>query len=331
MSGDDHDPGVEHLLAEVDMTRGKFLAGTLGLAAGALAPAVPAHAALRGRTLEYWIAAEPVSWNVVPNGRDAITGRRFTPEQTVMRTVVYRSYTRGWKRRRRNLPGIAALDDGIPGPLIRARVGDRIKVHFKNLDTEFNRPHSMHFHGVHYEFASDGSYLPGFSGRGGDVKPGQTFTYELVAGEDSVGVWPYHDHSPSMMESIRGGLYGALSIRAKNERAPDRENVVFFGAQLDFMTINGRAFVGNTPVFHARLGDIVQWDVLTLGDEFHTFHVHGHRWREPDGTFVDTRTLGPADSFRVQFREDVRGAWLYHCHVESHMDRGMIGLYHARR
>ena len=46
-----------------------------------------------------------------------------------------------------------------------------------------------------------------------------------------------------------------------------------------FMTIDGRAFVGNTPVFHARVGDLVQWDVIAMGDDFHTFHVHGHRWR----------------------------------------------------
>ena len=55
------------------------------------------------------------------------------------------------------------------------------------------------------------------------------------------------------------------------------------------MTINGRAFVGNTPVFRARVGETVQWDVLSLGDDFHTFHVHGHRWRTPDGAVRDTQ------------------------------------------
>ncbi|MGH2968329.1 MAG: multicopper oxidase domain-containing protein [Solirubrobacteraceae bacterium] len=41
---------------------------------------------------------------------------------------------------------------------------------------------------------------------------------------------------------------------------------------------------------------------------------------------TDTKTLGPAESFRVRFREDAPGAWLYHCHVESHMAAGMTGL-----
>ena len=40
----------------------------------------------------------------------------------------------------------------------------------------------MHFHGVRYEFGSDGAYIPGFSTRGGNVKPGDTYTYRLEAG-----------------------------------------------------------------------------------------------------------------------------------------------------
>ena len=76
----------------------------------------------------------------------------------------------------------------------------------------------------------------------------------------------------------------------------------------------------------------MQWDVLALGDEFHTFHVHGHRWVDgPTATPEDTRTLGPAESFRVRWREDEPGTWLYHCHVEGHMARGMIGLYRVSR
>ena len=47
-------------------------------------------------------------------------------------------------------------------------------------------------------------------------------------------------------------------------------------------------------------------------------------------TPVDTRTVGPAESFRVRWRERDPGTWLYHCHVEDHMMKGMIGLYRVR-
>jgi FtsP/CotA-like multicopper oxidase with cupredoxin domain len=244
-----------------------------------------------------------------------------------MRTVVYRAFTKDFEKPIPNAPG----NQGLQGPLITATVGDTIVVHFRNLDSLTSRPHSMHFHGVRYGAGSDGAYIPGFSGPGADVKPGQEFTYRLTAEESSAGVWPYHDHSTSMMDAIGGGMYGALSILGRDERPPDRELVVFLSSHLGFMTINGRAFVGNTPVFKAKVGELVQWDVLTLGDDFHTFHVHGHRWLATDGTPTDTRTLGPAESFRVRWVEDAPGTWLYHCHVESHMMNGMIGIYRVSR
>lgn len=283
--------------------------------------AVPASAA--AATREYWIAAVRKPWVIVPNGHDAIGhGGEIEPSRRRTEAIVYERYSRRFRKRLPNRAG------GLVGPLIRARAGDRIVVHFRNLDLE--APHSMHFHGVDYRPSSDGAYLPGFSGPDGEVEPGEQHTYRLKARHDSVGFWPYHDHSPSMEESIRSGLYGGMSIFGRKERLPDREFVVAFAPMGDFMAINGRAFVGNTPVRHARVGDLVQWNVLAMGSDFHTFHVHGHRWmrgRVPE----DTRGLGPAESFRVRWRERARGTWFYHCHVEDHMDNGMVGIYRVRR
>jgi FtsP/CotA-like multicopper oxidase with cupredoxin domain len=96
------------------------------------------------------------------------------------------------------------------------------------------------------------------------------------------------------------------------------------------MAINGRAFVGNTPVFKSVVGQRIQWDVMAMGSDHHTFHVHGHRWKV-GGTPRDTQTVGPAESFRIRWREEDPGTWLYHCHVEDHMMRGMIGIYRVAR
>jgi FtsP/CotA-like multicopper oxidase with cupredoxin domain len=297
-----------------------------GAAASAAAPV--ASAAVR----EYWVAAVPApTWNMAPNQRDAIDDISLSPSQTVLPTVVYRRYTPRWGHPLRNAPLGSSNQDLIPGPLLHARAGDRLRVHFKNLDTLYKRPHSMHFHGVHYKPSSDGSYVPGFSGRDGDVKPGQSYTYKLTAGSDSVGIWPYHDHSPSMDDSIMGGMYGMLSILGRGERPPDREFEVVFAPMGDFQTIDGRAFVGNTPVFTALVGQTVQWDVMAMGSEHHTFHVHGHRWVASDGADHDTQTVGPAETYAIRWREEDPGTWLYHCHVEAHMMAGMIGTYRVRR
>ena len=294
--------------------------------AAVLAAAPAAGAATR----EFWVAATPVIWNMAPNERDHITGAALDPAKTVLPTTVYRRYSRGWRRPLHNSP-MSGNQDLIPGPLMRARVGDKIVVHFKNMDFTRMNGHSMHFHGVEYKPSSDGAFVPGVSGRDGNVPPGRTWTYRLTAGKQSVGVWPYHDHSPSMHESIMGGMYGMLSIRGRREKLPDKEFVVVFAPMGDFQTIDGRAFVGNTPVFRTKVGDLVQWDVMAMGSEHHTFHVHGHRWLEAGGIPRDTHTVGPAESFRFRYREDAPGVWLYHCHVEQHMERGMIGTYRVSR
>jgi len=306
--------------------RGATIVAVLAVPGAAAAIAAPAAS---GAVRHVWVAASPAPiWNMAPNGRDAIEGRELSPSQTVFPTVTFRRFSRGW---RRPLPNVAGNQNRIPGPLIRARVGDRLRVHFKNMDHLYHRPHSMHFHGVRYRPSSDGAFVPGVSGRDANVRPGQTWTYRLTAGPGSAGVWPYHDHSPSMHESIDGGMYGMLSIRPRGEPLPDREFVVVFASMGDFHTINGRAFVGNTPVFRARVGETVQWDVMGMGSEHHTFHVHGHRWRAPDGVPRDTQNVGPAESFRVRWRERDPGTWLYHCHVEDHMATGMIGTFRVRR
>ena len=243
-------------------------------------------------------------------------------------TVVYQRYSPQWRGRLPNADRPSADGLSIPGPLIRARAGDQVRVDFKNLDNLHRTPHSRHFHGVHYAPSSDGAYVPGFSGLDANVKFGQSYTYRLTAGPDSVGVWPYHDHSASMDDSIKGGMFGMLSILGRHEGPPDREfEVVFSPFGQDFMAIDGRAFVGNTPVFHAKVGQLVQWDVMAMGSEFHTFHVHGHRWITAGNVPQDTRTVGPAESFRIRWREESPGTWLYHCHVSDHMHAGMSALY----
>ena len=129
----------------------RAVASLAAAAALLAAAAAPAHASVR----RFWVAAEPVTWNAVPNGRDAIMGTRYGPAQTVFPTVVYRRYTRNWRHTLPNTLAGSSNQDLIPGPLLRARVGDRVVVHFKNLDATFRRPPSRHFHGVHSKPSSD--------------------------------------------------------------------------------------------------------------------------------------------------------------------------------
>ena len=100
----------------------------------------------------------------------------------------------------------------------------------------------------------------------------------------------------------------------------------------DFQTINGRAFVGNTPVLRAKVGDRVQWDVLAIGSEHHTFHVHGHRWRTAAGVPEDTRTLGPGRELpRVAGARTRPAPGSTTATWSSTWSKGMIGIYRVSR
>ena len=70
------------------------LTTVLTLGAASLLAAPSASAATR----EYWVAAVPVTFNIVPNGKDAIMGMEYPPADTVFGTTVYRRYTKGFKK-----------------------------------------------------------------------------------------------------------------------------------------------------------------------------------------------------------------------------------------
>ncbi len=117
------------------------------------------------------------------------------------------------------------------------------------------------------------------------------------------------------------------------------------------MSINGRTFLGNTPTMVAGPSTRMRFGVVGMGSDFHTFHIHGHRWiiPGPDGNtpnqiqnspmvtavsqFEDTKIFGPANSFVFTIDEGngfmraspAVGEWHMHCHVLSHMVIGMMG------
>jgi FtsP/CotA-like multicopper oxidase with cupredoxin domain/plastocyanin len=122
------------------------------------------------------------------------------------------------------------------------------------------------------------------------------------------------------------------------------------------MCINGRKYLGNTPTLIGGPETRMRFGVVGMGSDFHTFHIHGHRWilPGPHGSdpatiqgsvqdtpvtqFEDTRTFGPANSFVFTIEEgdgfmradpfdppSPVGEWHMHCHVLQHMDHGMMG------
>lgn len=279
-----------------------------------------------GARREFWVQARSVRWDPIPTGRDdwhdvPIRGRRG------FRAFTYQLMTPGFAR--------AAAPPSMPGPVLGAEVGDLLVVHFRNADEHLDQPVTMHPHGVRYTPDYDGSYVGAYTRPGGFVAPGEEFTYLWEATPDSVGVWPYHDHGPNHMLNTFRGLFGAIVVRERGAKVPDVEQVLALhslqppvtGLRTAMQAINGRAYAGNTPTIRARVGQDVALHVMGMDDAWHDFHIHGHRWRDPAGPFVDTPSVGPNEVITARFTEDNPGRWLYHCHVFSHQDAGMAGWY----
>jgi len=283
-------------------------------------------AAVAGNRKEYWIQAEEVTWNYVPTKKDQMMNTKLKVGKTAAASYAYRQYSADFAQ-----PLGPAT---IPGPLIDATVGDTVVVHFRNA---CSLPVTMHPHGIFYSAEMDGAYKGYYTDPGGFVQRGRTFTYVWECPEGTQGTWLYHDHGPMDPLPLFRGLYGPMIIRDPDEPLPDREYFLGFATaspaylptlKTSLFTINGRAYTGNTPSMTANVGDDVAMHVYGIDNDFHTFHVHGHRWKE-NGVVIDNKTFGPGDSFRVRFIEDNPGRWLYHCHVFSHLHQGMSGWYNV--
>jgi FtsP/CotA-like multicopper oxidase with cupredoxin domain len=193
---------------------------------------VPFSARSHGQTRTYYVAADPVSWDYAPGGRNEIAGTPYAdtaffengkprPVSTSYRKVLYRAYTDSTFRTLQ--PRASAWQHlGFLGPLIRATVGDTIRVVFRNNGP---RPFSMHPHGVFYEKASEGAtYADGTAG----VPSGATHVYIWPVPEragpgpmdGSSVAWMYHSHVDEVRD-INTGLFGPIIVTARGKAKPD--------------------------------------------------------------------------------------------------------------
>jgi len=288
----------------------------------AAAAETPSAAVVTGTRREYWLKAEPLSWDIVPAKRDQMMAEKVRGK-TTFSAYAYRAYTADF--------GAPIGPAEIPGPLLECSVGETLVVNFQNtLDV----PVTMHPHGIHYPESMDGAYKGRFTTPGGFVQRGKTFQYVWEAREGTEGAWLYHDHGPMDPLPLFKGLFGPLIVRKAGVAKPDHEFFVAMhsfqpvatGLERPFYCLNGRSYAGSTPTLRASVGGRVAFHVYALDDDFHTFHLHGHRWMDR-GRLVDNVTIGPAESFTAEFVEDNPGRWFYHCHVFTHLHQGMTGWY----
>jgi hypothetical protein len=191
-----------------------------------------------GKVRTYYIAADEVEWDYAPSGLNKMMGMKFEGYANVFveqgphrigktyRKAIYREYTDdSFTKLKPRAPEWEHA--GILGPILRAEVGDTIRVVFKNNATH---SYSMHPHGVFYNKDSEGSsYDDGTSGNDkadDNVPPGRTHVYTWQVperagpgpGDPSSITWLYHSHSTKDVES---GLVGMIIVSGRGKAGPD--------------------------------------------------------------------------------------------------------------
>jgi manganese oxidase len=100
-----------------------------------------------------------------------------------------------------------------------------------------------------------------------------------------------------------------------------------FAAANTKANMNGYIY-GNMPMPTMEKGERVRWYLVTIGEfpSIHTPHWHGNVVLQ-SGKRTDVVTLLPAQMETVDMVPDDPGIWLYHCHIDEHMDAGMLAFY----
>ena len=95
----------------------------------------------------------------------------------------------------------------VPGPVIRVKVGDTIRVHLKN-PAENQLPHSIDFHSSQVAWNDEMT----------SIDPGDEKVYEWTA--DYAGVWMYHCGTSPALHHIANGMYGMVIVEPEEGLPP---------------------------------------------------------------------------------------------------------------
>lgn len=234
-------------------------------------------------------------------------------------------------------------DGMVPGPFMRAREGDRIKVTLKNPESN-HMPHSIDLHAVN-----------GPGGGATDVYPGQEKSFEFLA--MNPGVYIYHCGTQAVAEHITNGAYGLIVIEPKEGLSTvDKEFYVVQGefysildrgekgtTQMsgkkleeedpEFIVFNGRVgALGGDRALQAEVGDSIRLFVGNGGvSKVSSFHVIGEIFDTvyPEGGTpvqqnIQTTLIPAGGATIVEFTVDVPGTYKLVDHALARLTKGAV-------
>jgi nitrite reductase (NO-forming) len=238
----------------------------------------------------------------------------------------------------------------VPGPVLRVKVGDTLRIHFKNPKTNM-MPHSVDFH----------ASLVAWNDEMADINPGEEKLYEFKA--QYAGVFMYHCGTAGALSHMLNGMYGMIIVEPREGLSKvDQEFFVvqsewYLGQQgqtgdlakanatvpnPDFVVFNGVATQYKDNPIPVKTGENIRVFVLNAGpSEDSSFHVVGtifdsvtkegiHLARGNDGNWGSQAVdLSPAQGAIVEFHFDEDGLYPFVTHAFNYVAHGAIGLFQA--
>lgn len=240
----------------------------------------------------------------------------------------------------------------VPGPMLRARVGDTVEVLFKNAANS-KLVHSIDFH------AATG---PGGGAKFLQVPPGQekTLSFKALA----PGVYIYHCATPHIPSHLARGMYGLVVVEPEaglpkvdrefyvcqgdfytthkpgNKGHLNQDDSRLFEEQPTFVVMNGRigSLTGDRTmqvkvdetvrIFFGVGGPNVTSSFHVIGEIFDKVYREGDLV-SPPGQSIQTTMVPTGGACAVEFKIDTAGTYLLVDHSLTRLDKGCVGLLKA--
>jgi nitrite reductase (NO-forming) len=238
----------------------------------------------------------------------------------------------------------------VPGPVLRTRVGDTVRVHLVN-PTEATVSHSIDYHASQVSMEDEMA----------SIAPGEDLVYEFTT--DYAGVWMYHCGTAPVLHHIANGMFGMVIVEPEEGLEPVDEEFFFvqhewyLGEQgepasyakanqaapaPDFQMFNGVAGQYADEPIEITTGDDIRMFVLNVGPSIDTsFHVVGtifhqvtkegvHLEEGNEGSWGSQAVdLAPAQGAVIEMRTAEDGTYAFVNHAFNFPGRGALGLFHA--
>ncbi len=220
------------------------------------------------------------------------------------------------------------LNGRIPGPTLRAKEGDRIRILFLN---NAGHSHSLHFHGVHP--AEMDGVRP--------IRNGSATIYEFDA--EPYGVHLYHCHIQPVTRHIAKGLYGMFIIDPPTPRPPADEIVLVMGGydvnddtHNDYYAFNGLPHyymdhpiqIYKDQLIRLYLLNIIEYDpAVTFHLHANFFDVYRYGMSMKKSEKTDVITMGVAERHILEFAFRYPGKYMFHPHQDAIAENGCMGQF----